>query len=230
MKIASLAILAWKRPEMLWSCLQSIRDTADFPYEIIVNLDGGDYTENLTNLLQLFSDARISKLILIGGKNRGMGNALQNCLGVAEGQYIFKIDGDLIFKPGWLSTGVSILDNNEDVGAVSFFNYRHYSPDDSRFNIDLSEHRNDCFIVDDFVSSIFGFRNYDNTFPRPMANDGFHQDLKKQYGKLAITKEDLVTNQGFGLGKSVYVIPDQNGEPTVETMYGDPLIFQVDKK
>jgi glycosyltransferase involved in cell wall biosynthesis len=227
---ASLCILAWKRPGMLWDCIKSIQETADFPYEIIVNLDGADYTENMSNIMQLFADSKISKVIFSAGLNRGVGRSFQNCIGLAEGEYIFKIDGDLVFKKGWLSKAVSILTNHNTVSAVSLFNYSHYDPQDSRFLIENDLH--DCYIVNDFVSSVFGFKKERllisgrNLFRErdKIPDDGLHIELATT-GKLAITKEDYVTNNGFGLGRSVYVIADEKGNPTTQPMYDEPLIF-----
>lgn len=200
MKLASLCLLAYKRPQQLIECIQSLHQTADYPYELIVNLDGGD-EYNIAFLTQELKMGRISKLILSCGNNRGVGRSFQNCLGVAEGDYIFKVDTDLLFKPNWLSTSVGILSNNPDVGAVSLFDYRNYDPNDNRFNI--MEEREDCNIVDDFVSSIYGFKHpYTIEDWVEIPDDGFHQS---QGGKLAITKEDYVINRGFGVGKSVYI-------------------------
>jgi hypothetical protein len=41
-KHASLCLLAYKRPEQLKKCIQSLKDTTDYPYTLIVNVDGAD--------------------------------------------------------------------------------------------------------------------------------------------------------------------------------------------
>lgn len=216
---ASLCILSYKRPQMLLECLESLHATLDFPCEIIIN---DDSSTNIGFLQHFLVSGKASKLVLSHGDNRGVGRSFQNCLGVAEGEYIFKIDTDIIFKKNWLSTCVNILENNPDVGSISPFNYKHYNPEEKRFNI--LEERADCFIVDDFVSSVYGFRNVPDQYPLFMPDDGFHQEL----GKLAITKEDLVSNQGFGLGKSVYVVPGEQGEPVKAKIHYEPKLFYAD--
>src|SRR5947207_550687 len=101
-KFASLCVLAWNRPGMLSVCLKSLHDTLDYPAEIIVNFDADVfYNQDITISPKLYS-----KKIVSNGKNRGVGRSFQNCLGVAEGDYILKIDDDLIFKPHWLSTTI----------------------------------------------------------------------------------------------------------------------------
>lgn len=234
-KLASLCILGYKRPDMLMQCIDSIHSTIDYPCEIIVSIDGEDNPDQHAASIayQYFRDKKISKLISIGGKNRGVGRSFENCLGMAEGDYIFKIDTDLIFKPKWLSTAISVLDSNLDVGAVSLFDYRHYDAHDTRF--EATEFRDDCVIVTDFVSSIYGFRKKDLYMHddgilfgnQPVPDDGLHQRLGDYRGKLAITPEDFVENQGFGLGKSVYVVPDKEGNPIKATTYSEPKLFSI---
>ena len=219
MKLVSLTLLAYKRPEMLIDCLKSIHETADMPFELIVNCDARSEVEELA--LELYDDNRISKLILSNGNNRGVGRSFQNCLGMCEGDYVFKIDCDVIFSPHWLSTSISILDTHSDVATVNLFNYRHYKDDDLRFNI--IEERKDCYIVDDFVSSCYVFRK--NDFPyklfQTVPDDGIHQKLG---GKLAITKQDYVTNQGFGIN-SVYVTTEKDGTQHKTVTFDKPLTF-----
>lgn len=223
MKFASLCLLAYKRPEMLKTCLQSLHDTLDYPAEIIINFDGLEgYTPEEYKATQEIKAANFSKVIFNNGNNRGVGRSLQNCLGLAEGDYIFKIDTDLIFKTHWLTTAIAILDDNPDIGAVSLFDYLHYNPEEKRFK--HLEERNDCIIVDDFVSSIFGFRKkeyIDWEYQTIIPDDGLHQN----FGTLAISREDYVENQGFGLGKSTYVVPDATGQPVKAKTFNIPLLF-----
>lgn len=223
MKYSSLCVLAYKRPEMLKQCIESIIATADLPYELIVNLDGDD-SGNAEYLFQLYKDKKISYLILNAGNNRGVGRSMANCLGVAEGDYTFKIDTDLIFKPQWLSKAVEILDNFPVVGAVSLFNYRNYDAKDERFQV--TNALATCNFVNDFVSSVYGFKS--ETMLRagaPLYDDGYHQHLKELGYELAITKDDYVTNNGFGVYKSTYVSGTEEN-PFKTPTHDTPLIFK----
>lgn len=228
MKHASLCLLSYKRPEALKECLKSLFDNTDYSYSLIVNADGGD-SDNLDYLVSLQKEGRISSLIISGGKNRGVGRSFQNCLGITEGDYIFKIDADLVFKPYWLSTAIGILDNNPDVGAVSLFDYNHYDPNDDRFKSEVNhiENRADCIIVKDFVSSIYGFRAEE--LKKIIWVDGYQgipdDGLHQYFGKMAITKKDYVINNGFGVTKSVYVSGTMD-HPYKTPTYDEPLIFQ----
>ena len=212
---ASLCLLSYKRPQKLQECINTLMATIDYPCEIIINFDG------IESFSEIIPDMFIksSKVIVSRGPNRGIGRSFEDCLQITEGKYIFKIDTDLVFRPHWLSTAIKILNNNIDIGAVSLFDYLHYKPDDIRFRHKMD--RNDCIIVADFVSSIYGFRARDKAKIIPTADDGNH---KKLGGLLAITKEDFVTTK-FGYNDSVYVYLDEKGEGQVMGKHDYPLIF-----
>lgn len=222
---ASICILAWKRPEMLIECIDSLHATIDYPCEVIVNVDGREGVENDTEEIanSFLKAGKISKLILNNGKNRGVGKSFQNCLGVSEGEYIFKIDSDITFEKGWLSNAIGALKDNGDIASLSLFNYNNYDPNDERFRI--LEARSDCNIVTDFVSSAYGFRRESLIeFPFDGADDGYHQRVSQGGRLLAITKKDYIKNTGFGKN-SVYLTFDDDGSPhkTETSIY--PLLF-----
>jgi glycosyltransferase involved in cell wall biosynthesis len=215
---ASLCILAYKRPEWLSECLDSILKTVDYPCEIIVNCDGGD-RECYNVAHQYLLDNKISKLVVSNGNNRGVGRSLSNCIGVSEGDFIFKIDTDLIFRDGWLSYAVEQIVNGY---TISLFNYRNYDPLDTRFQIlDTVEK---VLLVNDFVSSVYGFkREALSVCPFDGNDDGYHQLLGTKY-PLAISPVDYVYNRGFGIGKSVYLSGTMD-KPYKTPTYSSPLIF-----
>lgn len=226
MKFASLCLLSYKRPEQLKNCIESLTQNTDYPYQLIVNCDTYEQV-NIDYLSVLLAQGRISNLIVNSGNNRGVGRSFQSCLGVAEGDYIFKIDTDLTFEPAWLSKAIKVLENNADVGAVSVFDYNYYDPNDARFvpSNNHVEQRADCIIVNDFVSSIYGFREADLEsiigLMDEVPDDGMHQE----FGKMAITKENLVKNSGFGVYKSTYVSGTPEA-PFKTPTYSEPLIFK----
>lgn len=217
---ASLCIIAYKRAEMLDECIQSLHDNTEYPFELIVNVDGnsGYHVDKVIDKYRVRS--LISKAILVNGGNRGVGHSFTNCVKLSEGEYIFKIDTDILFNKGWLSECIKLL-HNPSISAVSPFNYNNYDPDDNRFQILHSI--DGGYIVNDFVSSIYGFRKV-HWKNREIPDDGFHQTLRTEFGSLAITKKDFVVNQGFGLEKSVYVVNTEKG-PAKAMTYDEPLIF-----
>lgn len=224
-QFASLCVLAYKRPSQLVDCLDSLIATADFPYQLIVNLDGGD-DFNITYLTEQLRLGRISNLVLNGGNNRGVGRSFQNCLGLAEGDFIFKIDTDLTFEPNWLSTAIKVLKSDDRVGAISLFDYNHYDPNDDRFKPENNHlaSEGEYRFVKDFVSSIYGFRSEayykDSIYLNHIPDDGLHQE----FGALAITTKDFVKNSGFGVYKSTYVSGTEE-KPYKTPTFDKPLVF-----
>lgn len=209
----TICLLSYKRPAMLEACVRSLFETKVEPVQLIINSDGNDF-ENNNYLYTLYQQKKVSSLILNNGSNRGVGRSLQNCLGMAEGDLIMKVDTDLVFLPGWQEVTRSIMYDNPDIGSLSLFDYRHYDPNDTRFKIEFE--RSDCFIVNDFVSSVYAVRAEEIRKMYPVTDDGIHS----RFAPLAITKRDYVRNQGFGVGKSVYV------SGTVEHPFKTPTFSQ----
>ena len=139
----------------------------------------------------------------------GIAKSIHNCLGVASGNYLFKVDADLGYRPNWLKEAVSILDHKE-VGCVGLFDYRNYDPNDGRFN--KLERKENFFIVDDFVASLYGFtKDTYEKWGRFIGQDGWHNFLQTKGYDLAISSRDLISNFGFGLGKSIFVEETKGG-------------------
>jgi glycosyltransferase involved in cell wall biosynthesis len=218
-RFSSLCILAYKRPQELKVCLESLLQTIDSPCEIIINFDG---VESMVDIMHTFP-TKFSKLIVNRGKNRGVGRSFQNCLGLAEGEFIAKLDADLTFTSGWLSKAVKVLENNPDIGCLGLFDYSNWDPNDERFKPknNVIEKREDCVIVKDFVSSAYIFRAKDKSLIEPVQDDGNHGKL----GKLALI--NVVDSKTFGVGKSVYVVGTMEDPRKAET-YDSPLIFKED--
>ena len=239
-KFASLCILSYKRPESLIRCLNSLHETIDYPCEIIVNCDAQDTAYGF--VLEYWKETKISKVVLNNGQNRGVGRSFQNCLAIAEGEYIFKIDADITFHPHWLSQAIKVLQHNNDIGSIGLFDYHKWDPLDPRFKPEenvlehttLTDSHNQTIqyqIVKDFVSSIYGFRNKDlyaysadgmiyekvTTIP----DDGLHQ----KFGTMALL--DKTDNTAFGVGKSTYV-SGTNEEPFKTPTFDKPLMFKVE--
>lgn len=221
MKFASLCVLSFQRPDFNDKSLDSLKRNTHFPHELIVNDDGSKVLGTVGALMKRWNRGDISHLILNGGGNMGVGKSLRNCIGVSSGKYIFKLDADLEYQEGWLRKAVSILDKNKDVACIGLFNYRNYDVYDERFEI--IEERDDCFIVSDFVNSGYGFkREIYEKYGDELGDDGWQQHVKSKGFKLAIPKQDVVVNFGFGKN-SVYV---QDGKVTEKSKF-PKLLGQV---
>jgi len=234
-QFASLVVLSYRRFQMLQRSLLSLKEnTQGIPYELIV-VDDGSRDACWPFLMQALRGQEISTLILNGGLNMGVGEGIFRGFAIAQGDYLVKLDADLLYRPGWLEAGVAILEAYSDVGMVGFFDYNHYVPGDARFEIlDYGNTRGQqCAFVTDFVGSAFLMRRetYAQYGPIDRGSAAFAEDvmLKQRLQaaglRLAITMPDMIENFGFGLGNSVVVQPGPQGEPVVTPIH-KPLVFQ----
>jgi GT2 family glycosyltransferase len=240
MEFASLAVLSYRRPQILQQSLESLRHNTFYPHELIVNDDGSEECWFL--LHNMMWTRELSSVIINTGMNMGVGESLYRCWACAKGNYLAKLDADLVYTKGWLEEGVRLLENHKDVGALGFFAYPHPNPDhritrnreDPSKDNSLIEIRDDEIeIVHDFVSSAMLIRreDYERFGPVERGSTAFAEDVmfKKamQEGgmKMALTPKDWIQNIGFGLDKSVVVTPDEQGKPVVTKIAQEPLLF-----
>lgn len=103
--------------EVLKVCLDSIRASADLPYDLMV-FDNGSCEEARQYLLDEHQAGRI-QFLLFSEKNLGKGGAWNMILAGAPGEIIAYTDSDAYFYPGWLSRSVQILETYPNVGMVT---------------------------------------------------------------------------------------------------------------
>src|SRR5512133_1480422 len=103
--------------EVLKVCLESIRESADLPFDLLV-FDNGSCEEARQYLLDEHTSGRIQFLIL-SEKNLGKGGAWNVILAGAPGEVIVYTDSDAYFFPGFLSRSLQILETYPNVGMVT---------------------------------------------------------------------------------------------------------------
>jgi len=103
--------------DVLKVCLNSLRETADLPFDLLV-FDNGSCDEVLQYLADEKQAGRIQFLIL-SEKNLGKGGAWNVMLAGAPGEIIAYADSDVLFYQGWLSKSVQILETFPKVGMVT---------------------------------------------------------------------------------------------------------------
>ena len=103
--------------EVLKVCLESIRESADLPFDLLV-FDNGSCEEARQYLLDEHQAGRIQFLFL-SEKNLGKGGAWNIILAGAPGEIIAYTDSDAYFYPGWLSRSLQILETFPNVGMVT---------------------------------------------------------------------------------------------------------------
>jgi hypothetical protein len=108
--------------DVLKTCLNSIRESADLPYDLLV-FDNGSCEEALQYLTDEKQVGNIQYLML-SEKNLGKGGAWNVMLSGAPGEIIVYTDNDVLFFPGWLSRSVQLLETFPNVGMVTARPYR----------------------------------------------------------------------------------------------------------
>ncbi len=103
--------------DVLKVCLNSLREGADLPFDLLV-FDNASCAEVRRYLLQEHAEGRIQYLIL-SDKNLGKGGAWNVIFGGAPGEIIAYADSDILFYPGWLSRSVELLETFPNVGMVT---------------------------------------------------------------------------------------------------------------
>jgi len=252
MDFASLAVLSFKRPEMLQQSVQSLKQATFYPHELIIHDDGDDET---WFFLQNMKWAReLSTLIVNTGMNMGVGEALHRCWSCAKGKYLVKLDADLLYHRGWLENGVRLLEKYDDIGALGFFAYTHPHPDfpitrnrkDSSKDTTLIEVRCNVVekdehtiegipeveIVHDFVSSAMLIRreHYEH-YGLERGSKAFAEDVMLKRAMqadgllMAITPIDWIQNIGFGEKSVVVQVDKATGEVKATKIAQEPLLF-----
>lgn len=108
--------------EVLKTCLGTIWDHTDLPYDLLV-FDNGSCQEAIDFLTDAQDEGKIQYLML-SEKNMGKGGAWNMMLKAAPGEIIAYADNDVFFYPGWLSKSVQILEHFPRVGMVTSRPYR----------------------------------------------------------------------------------------------------------
>lgn len=243
---ASCCVLSYERPEFLRTAVSTLVGRADYPIEVIVHDDGSEDPMVKDVLLALQAQGLIGTLILNPpGHNEGVGVAVNRCFDVARGDYLLKLDQDLVFSEGWLRKCVDIYEKNRaeagalngflpQIGALGLFRYDAWPV--KYEDMFIKQHRGDEFAWEehqDFVGSAMMFerRLWERFRPFPERSAAFAEDLEfkekiKENGyKMALPTQDLATNQGFGVGPSTVVVQKDDGELTARGIKDGPRVL-----
>lgn len=252
MSHATLCFLSYERPQFLPTAIETAIAGCDEPVEVIVHDDGSTNPELLKYLYTIHQKGIVSSVILNApGVNQGQGVALNRMFRMATGDVIIKLDHDLIFKPGWLAKVREILADDR-VGLLGLFKYE-LEPVDWRKTIitdarlaggdwgkrikrppiahaelprGYSFHTHICgsgFAVPRRVWEALG------PFEERWESFGEDWDFQKRVAGHpnwfnALPDDDLVTNQGFGLGPSTVVVAGEGGQPEPRHIHKFPML------
>lgn len=230
---ASLCVLSYNRAEFLNRCLTSLQESGH-PFELIVHDDGSSEPEagGINQVLHYWVNRGLISTVIRNtpGHNQGVGESVRRMFQLASGDPLIKIDQDCLFEAGWLAEFVRVLEGDADevIGTLGGFRYWHPPCHADEMLVELHD---DYDEVKDYVSSTFAVRRavweafgpqYWETHSEAFAEDvGFKRALSSQGFIHALTKNDLIFNDGFGVGPST-VVPDHG---TVATINKEPHIY-----
>jgi len=103
--------------EVLKTCLGSLWESAQTPYDLLV-FDNASSPEVRAYLMEVNRQGRIQYLVL-SDKNVGKGGAWNFIFQAAPGEYIAYADSDVLFCPGWLERSLEIFAAFPQVGMVT---------------------------------------------------------------------------------------------------------------
>src|ERR1700752_2361152 len=209
MSHASLCFLSYRRAHFIDEAVRSAVSTAQYPCEVIVHDDGSETADVRRVLHALLDEGLVTRLILSPpGHNEGVGAAFNRCAKLATGQYVVKLDQDLLFKDGWLKKVIQIHEFDDDICGVGLFKYP-VTPcrwQDMELASSSSLSPVPYHYVRDFVSSAISIPAWilHDYGCWPEHSDAFAEDVgwktemtREHDFRLALPDEDLAVNRGF---------------------------------
>lgn len=109
--LLSLVVLAWENLALTKSCVASLRDHTDVPYELII-VDNGS-SDEASSWATKAADTPV-----LHDVNLGFAPGMNSGLAVANGQVVVFINNDTQFPPGWASTLLDTFETHPDAGIV----------------------------------------------------------------------------------------------------------------
>ena len=231
MNHASLCVLSFNRKEVMRHSLETMFANTRYPYELLILDDGSnDFTQEY--LFRLVKEHAASTVLFNTDRNLGIGIAVNRGFQIARGDYLFKLDADLLYEPGWLVEAVRLLQQYKTIGCLGLFKYWHKP---RIFSENIVQKHSDYYEVVDFVGSAIGMRReiYEQFGPWFETSHTFGEDKQFKLAvqaagfHLALPLADLAENVGFGEYKTSLIkeVRMDTGEHVYHIPVKEPLIF-----
>jgi len=107
----TVVVVTWNGLAFNRLCLESVLAHTDRPLELIV-VDNGSTDGTCKYLMELAAQHSCVWLVL-NEHNRGFAAANNQALAVARGKYVILLNSDTLVPPGWLSSLIATLDNDQ---------------------------------------------------------------------------------------------------------------------
>lgn len=114
MRLLSIVIPCYNQGHFLKETLASLEACDNSLFEIIIVNDGS--TDEFTN--QYLRELSQGGYQVIFQENTGLGQARNNGIARATGQYILPLDSDNKIRPAYISLGIEILETRPDISVV----------------------------------------------------------------------------------------------------------------
>ena len=231
MKFASLCVLSFNRAKTMRASLESLWANTRYPYELII-LDDGSDAQTKEYLFDVIRQHKASTVVFNTDRNLGIGIAINRGFQIARGDYLWKLDADLMYKPGWLTTVTHLLETYHEIGCMGLFKYWH---EPCNFPDELIETLPEYHNVIDFVGSAIGMRRetYERFGKWDELSESFGEDKQfkeavKEGGlQMAQPLEDVAENVGFGEYKTSLIkeVHMDTGNHVYHLPAKGPLVF-----
>ena len=230
MRFASLIVLSYNRKEYIEKSLRSLKLNTRYPHQIIV-MDDASNAGTQEYLFAMMQAGQISHVLFNADHNQGIGVAMNRGFAIARGDIVMKLDADLLYKPGWLTEVVRLLDKYSQIGCVGLFKYFH---DPCHFDKRLIKTHPDYHEMRDFVGSAvcfrkqllkeFGLWREDKRFSE---DKHFKERVFAAGYQMALPLEDVAENFGFGEQHTTLMTGefDEKGKPIFVHPDATPLLF-----
>ena len=103
--------------DVLKTCLSSIWENTDIPYDLLV-FDNASCQDVRNYLRDIQGQGKIQYLVL-SEKNIGKAGAWNFIFGSAPGEFIAYADSDVYHYPGWLEPQIALLEKIPKIGMVT---------------------------------------------------------------------------------------------------------------
>lgn len=118
-KFVNITVVTFNRLDYTKQCIESVLDTADYPY-VLTLVDNGSTDGTVAWLKEQKEKHRIKNLIL-HSVNKGVAVAANDGWEAEDCYYYMKLDNDVVMqKKSWLGSMVQVADHCTNVGAVAY--------------------------------------------------------------------------------------------------------------
>jgi len=194
--LVSIVILSLERGEDLRRNIESLKETVNIPYEVIIvdNDSKGKATLDYLNEIDGQPTGRNGKIFVHRNK-KNVGCSAGRKLGTeiafgTKSKYILTVDNDVTYMSGWLDKLISEIEKSEEIGAVSPLILRPYG--DGKLRVQWNGGRLDI-IGDYFIRFLHVDKG--KVYGEDQLGGGIECDWL--HGTLLLIKKDIATKIGY---------------------------------